>query len=592
MRERRTRAGGADASVPAPRGAHHEGGRQQTAGFDREPEAAGRVDVVRALVPHALETGGAVALAPPPVSRDGLPPADEVRRPLSLLRILLVLAVVGALGGGVYLGIKRHVIFAPTVRTSTWFAPYVDVTATPTYPFQNPSDNPAKNVVLGFITASSRTGCTPSWGGAYSLTAADLNLNVANRIAQYASQGGTPIVSFGGQAHTPLAKACSSASRLAAAYEQVIQHYNLKVIDLDVEGSNGLGAVAVDERRAAAVRDVQLWAQRHHLPLEVWLTLPSEPNGLQENAQTAVMAMLRARDALSGVNVMAMDFSGIPSSPGGMMQAVESSLTSSARQLAADFIKVGLHTSGSAVWHHLGVTVMIGQNAEQGQRFTTRDASSLTRFATSTGLARVSFWSLNRDRQCGGVYPITGVDATTCSGTPQPPLAFSKAFGRLNGTVAHEKRAVLPPQPDTNPANAPYPLWSPTVSYPEGYKIVRQGAIYEAKWYNTGEDPAAQVEYAWQTPWELLGPVLPTDHAPRLPKLPVGTYPDWSVTTTYQAGETILYQGLPYRAKWNNQGISPLVGTAANSGSPWQPLFVIPGEPSSNVPNSSSTSAP
>jgi chitinase len=303
------------------------------------------------------------------------------------------------------------------------------------------------------------------------------------------------------------------------------------------------------------------------------------------------MAMLRARDALSGVNVMAMAFSGIPSSPGGMMQAVESSLTSSARQLAADFSKVGLHTSGSAVWHHLGVTVMIGQNAEQGQRFTTRDASSLTRFATSTGLARVSFWSLNRDRQCGGVYPITGVDATTCSGTPQPPLAFSKAFGRLNGTVAHEKRAVLPPQPDTNPANAPYPLWSPTASYPQGYKIVRQGEIYEAKWYNAGEDPAAQVEYSWQTPWELLGPVLPTDHAPTLPKLPAGTYPGWSVTTQYQAGATVLYQGLPYRAKWNNQGISPLVGTAANSGSPWQPLFVIPGEPSSNPSGSSSTSA-
>lgn len=590
MREPRTRGGAKDTSAPAYRTEPpHESDRQQMGRAAAELAAA---DPLRTYPPHGVQAGRTVTLAPPPVSRDGLPPTDEVHRSLSFLRILLVLVLLAALGGGVYLGIKRHVIFAPTVRTSTWFAPYVDVTATPTYPFQNPGDDPAKNVVLSFVTASSRTSCTPSWGGVYSLTAADLNLNVANRIAQYASQGGTPIVSFGGQAHTPLAKACSTARQLAVAYEQVIQHYNLKVIDLDVEGSNGLGSVAVDERRAAAVRDVQLWAQRRHLPLEVWLTLPCEPNGLQDNAQTALMAMLRARDALSGVNVMAMDFTSLPSGAGAMMQAVESSLTSSARQLSADFSKAGLHTSGSAVWRHLGVTVLIGQNAQQGQRFTTRDASILTRFALSTGLARVSFWSLNRDRQCGGVYPITGVDANTCSGTPQAPLAFSKTFGRLNGTVAHEKLAALPPQPDTNPANAPYPLWSPTVSYPQGYKIVRQGEIYEAKWYNTGEDPAAQVEYSWQTPWELLGPVLRTDHAPKLPKLPAGTYPEWSVTTLYQAGTTVLYQGLPYRAKWNNQGISPLVGTAANSGSPWQPLFVIPGEPSSNTPGSASTSGP
>ncbi len=581
MFRRRPHVGMVDPVAVGHHTTHAEPGHEQEIGATAEPEAGNRVDKVPASVSRGLEAATAIALAPPPISRDALPPTDEVRRPLSFLRILLVVVALGAIGSGAYLGIKRHVIFAPAVRTSTWFAPYVDVTATPVYAFQDPSTNPARGVVLGFITASNRTSCTPSWGGAYSLTAADLNLNVANRIAQYASQGGTPIVSFGGQAHTPLARACSSARQLAAAYEQVIQHYNVKVIDLDVEGSSGLASVAVDERRADAVRAVQVWAQRHHRPLEVWLTLPVEPNGLQDNAQRALMTMLRARDGLSGVNVMAMDFSSVPSGQDGMLQAVESSLTSTAQQLGTDFSEVGLHTSGAAVWRHLGVTVMIGQNNQQGQRITTADASSLTKFVADRGLARVSLWSLNRDRQCGGVYAITGVDATTCSGTPQAPLEFSKTFDRLNGTVAHQKKAVLPPQPDTNPANAPYPLWSPTVSYPQGYKVVRHGEIYEAKWYNNGQDPAAQVEYSWQTPWELLGPVLPTDHRPKLPALPAGTYPDWSVTALYQAGATVLYQGLPYRAKWNNQGISPLVGTATNSGSPWQPLFNIPGEPSS-----------
>lgn len=588
MRKQRTPTETTAPDYLARRTGHIDGGRQQAVAPLAGLAPGDQPDATPALVPRRLELSGTIALTPPPIVRDGLPPTDEVRRPLSFLRIVLVLLVLGALAGGLYLGVKRHVILASTTHTASWFAPYVDVTATPTYAFQNPADNPAKETVLSFITARSPTNCTPSWGGAYSLTSADQDLNIANRIAQYASQGGTPIVSFGGQAHTPLAKACSTASRLAGAYEQVIHHYSVKVIDLDVEGSDGLGSLAVDERRAAAIRDVQRWAQRNHLPLEVWLTLPSEPDGLQDNAQTAIMAMLRARDALSGVNVMAMDFTSIPGAQGGMLQAVESSLTSSARQLSADFSDVGLHSSASTVWRHLGVTVLIGQNAQLSQNFTTADASRLTGFAAANGLARVSLWSLNRDRQCGGAYPITGVEANTCSGTPQASLEFSKTFAHLTGTVTHEKKAVLPPKPDTNPANAPYPLWSPTVSYPQGYKVVRQGEIYEAKWYNSAEDPAAQVEYSWQTPWELVGPVLPTDHAPKPTTLPLGTYPNWSLATIYKAGTTVLYQGLPYRAKWNNQGISPIVGTAANSGSPWQAIYTIPGEPSGG----SSTSAP
>ncbi len=553
-----------DADADAPDAAAGQSGPARVAGAPR----------------RAPEQLAAVGLVVPPVSREGLPVTDEIHRPLSALRVLLVLVVTALVASGAYLGVKRHVIFAPTVHTATWFAPYVDVTATPTYAFQAPGNDPARDVVLSFVTAANSHRCTPSWGSAYSLTAADLNLNVANRIAQFANQGGTPIVSFGGAAHTPLTKACATASRLAGAFEQVIQHYNLKAIDLDVEGSSGLGSIVVDARRALAVRDVQAWARRHHRTLALWLTLPVATNGLQDNAQSALMAMLRARDALSGVNVMATNLGVVPGGSGGMLQAVESSITSSARQLGSDFTKVGIRSGAGNVWRHLGVTVTIGQNLQQGNTFSVPDATSLAAFAMRTGLGRVSLWSLNRDQQCGGVYPITGVYATSCSGTPQAPLAFSKAFSRFNGTVAYQKVAVLPPQADRNPKNAPYPLWSPTVSYPQGYKIVRQGEIYLAKWYNTGEDPAAQVAYSWQTPWELLGPVLPTDHAPKLPTLPSGTYPTWSVTTLYSAGQTVLYQGLPYRAKWNDQGVSPLIGTATNSGSPWQALFTSPGEPS------------
>ena len=37
----------------------------------------------------------------------------------------------------------------------------------------------------------------------------------------------------------------------------------------------------------------------------------------------------------------------------------------------------------------------------------------------------------------------------------------------------------------------------------------------------------------------------------------VGTYPAWSISANYRVGDKVLYQGLPYEAKWDNQGVSP-----------------------------------
>ena len=156
-------------------------------------------------------------------------------------------------------------------------------------------------------------------------------------------------------------------------------------------------------------------------------------------------------------------------------------------------------------------------------------------------------------------------------------------FGQLQGSAAASPSGgdVKPAVADTNPADAPYPLWSATASYPLGYKVVENGYIYQAKWYNSGDDPAAQVQDSWQTPWELIGPVVPGEHSAAIPTLPAGTYPAWSVGTQYSGGDKVLYQGLPYKAKWSNQGVSPATAASDPAGSPWQALYSVPGEPSS-----------
>jgi chitodextrinase len=500
------------------------------------------------------------------------------RRRLSLTRVLVALVVLAGAGYGGYAGLKTRLLVPPTATHQAWFAPYVDVTLTPTYQFQSTSAIPARQSVLGFVVAPGKSDCTPSWGASYTLAAADQQLAIGARIAQLQQDGEQAIVSFGGKANTSLAGACSSATQLAAAYESVISAYHLTAIDLDVEGA-ALDDFAAQQRRAQAIAAVE----KADPKLGVWLTVPVEPSGLQDNALSVIKSMLGDQVSLAGVNLMTMDFSVAPSAGSTMAELAETALSSAAGQLAALYPEYGIQLRPQQIWQRMGATVMIGQNDIQGENFTISDARILESFADRNHLGRVSLWSVNRDSQCGSSFPETGILSTTCSGTAQSALQFSQVFGQLQGSAAASPSGgdVKPAVADTNPADAPYPLWSATASYPLGYKVVENGYIYQAKWYNSGDDPAAQVQDSWQTPWELIGPVVPGDHSAAIPTLPAGTYPAWSVGTQYSGGDKVLYQGLPYKAKWSNQGVSPATAASDPAGSPWQALYSVPGEPSS-----------
>jgi cellulose synthase/poly-beta-1,6-N-acetylglucosamine synthase-like glycosyltransferase/chitodextrinase len=523
------------------------------------------------------------AVEPPPGSPpagfppDGSVPDGPARRRLSAPRVLLALVLLAGAGYGGYLGVKTRLLTPVTAARQTWFAPYVDVTLTPTYQFQSTAADPAQQSVLGFVVAGSATDCTPSWGGAYTLAAAGQQLSVGARIAQLQQEGAQAIVSFGGQASTSLDVACPTTAALTSAYQSVISAYHLTTIDLDIEGA-ALNNAAATERRAQAIASLE----RSDPRLKVWLTLPVEPSGLQDNALSVISSMLREHVSLAGVNVMTMDFTTPPAAGRTMAQSAEAALNASYGQLASLYPQYGIHLRPQQIWQRLGATVMIGQNDIQGENFTVSDARSLVSFAGRNHLGRVSLWSVNRDSQCGSSFPETGVLSTTCSGTAQSNLEFSQIFGQLTGSAVVSSSAgdVQPAVADTNPADAPYPQWSAGADYPLGYKVVENGQIYQAKWYNSGDDPSAQVQDAWQTPWELIGPVLPGDHSPAIARPPAGTYPAWSVGTQYQAGQDVLYQGLPYQAKWVNQGVSPATQSTDPSGSPWKAMYSIPGEPS------------
>src|ERR1700712_2793107 len=192
---------------------------------------------------------------------------------LSWVRVGILVLVLAGLGvGGTAAVLHVRDTSGPTAKS--WAVPYVDVTLTPTFQFQDPSANPANDVALGFVVADPKDGCAPSWGGAYTPDEAGNSLDLDRRISQLRAAGGNVMLSVGGQANTELAVACTDQARLTDAYRQLVKRYDVGTLDMDIEGT-ALANTAALQRRAAAVKQIQ--SERK---LDVWLTVPVSPQGL------------------------------------------------------------------------------------------------------------------------------------------------------------------------------------------------------------------------------------------------------------------------------------------------------------------------
>ncbi|MCB0980543.1 MAG: chitinase [Ilumatobacteraceae bacterium] len=516
---------------------------------------------------------------------DGPPSPVATSEPterLSFVRLGAALAVLALLVAGVWIGLRR-VGDDPVTLDTSWSVPYVDVTLTPSYQFQNPSSNPARDIALAFVVAGSSDPCQPSWGGAYSLDAAGRDLDLDRRILQLRASGGDVMVSFGGQANDELAGVCTAADDLLSAYRSVVERYDLHAIDLDIEGDD-LTDAAAGARRATAISVLQRERVDAGERLDVWVTLPVARNGLTDDGRAAVGALLDAGVELAGVNAMTMNFGTADAPTSDMLAATTAALEATMNQVTSIFANHGVTLEGSARWARIGATPMIGQNDVVGEVFTLADAQGLADFALRTGLGRVSFWSLNRDTSCDQAFADVMVLSATCSSVSQDSLDFAEVFTELPGRSAAlpQVDAVTEPnqgQVTDDPATSPYPIWRPDAYYPGGYKVVRAGKVYEAKWYNQGDDPAMPHDNPWDTAWALVGPVSPND-APFTPAtLPAGTHPAWDPVTLYDTGEKVLFEGLPYEARWPNKGEAPATLFPVNPDSAWEPLFTIAGEP-------------
>jgi chitinase len=250
------------------------------------------------------------------------------------------------------------------------------------------------------------------------------------------------------------------------------------------------------------------------------------------------------------------------------------------RQLKIIYNKAGIYLSDAVLWAKIGATPMIGQNDVATERFTLKDATELNQFAQKVKLGRMSMWSANRDRKSNPDYVPATLVSDSYSGVTQEGQDFAKRLKKnLNGKVAENAQLTTVSnltkeelQKPDDPATSPYPIWSEEGVYLAQTKVVWHHHVYEAKWWTKGDAPDSPILRAEETPWQLIGPVLPGEKPLPQLKLPEGTYPNWLEDTVYTAGKRVMFDGIGYEAKWWNKNENPEKALINFETSPWKAL--------------------
>lgn len=126
------------------------------------------------------------------------------------------------------------------------------------------------------------------------------------------------------------------------------------------------------------------------------------------------------------------------------------------------------------IYARTGMILMNGRTDQSSELFTQQVFEEMVQYASGHGLARVSFWALNRDRSCP-TDRQTGWVASFCSSVKQEPYEFSRIISKFHPghyDPSHTK-APKPTNPTTvkptvEPTVGPTPTVPNVVTLPDG----------------------------------------------------------------------------------------------------------------------------
>jgi len=263
------------------------------------------------------------------------------------------------------------------------------------------------DLTLAFILSNGT--CDPEWDGSRPL----LGGSDAATIAAIRAAGGNVDVSFGGEDGAKLGVVCPNATALMGAYQKVITAYNLSAIDVDVEGTEYASAPARG-RVIGALADLQ----RRDPNLEISITFQVYRSGLGADGKAMVHHAAALRFQPYAWTIMPFDFQPAVTN----MTAVTEAVTNDLERVVAKAYR----EAPAAAYDHMGITSMNGDTDIAGEMVSVSQFGQILAFAEQKHLARFSFWAVNRDRPCSGVF---SEDSGDCSGTSQSPYAYTDLLG-------------------------------------------------------------------------------------------------------------------------------------------------------------------
>ncbi|MFC7276638.1 ricin-type beta-trefoil lectin domain protein [Paractinoplanes rhizophilus] len=250
--------------------------------------------------------------------------------------------------------------------------------------------------------------CDPKWDGGRALTGGQDQAAI-NTIR---ANGGDVVISFGGASGPWLEHYCSSASALAAAYQKVINAYGLKAIDIDIEGTP-YNTPADQQKTVDALKTIRA----NNPGITIYITLGSGTSGPDSSL---INRAAGAGLVVDGWGIMTFDW--------GNTSGNQGALTIQAADGLKNRLKTAYGWSDADAYRHVGISSMNGITDEHAT-VTLADMQAITAYAQQHTIARLTFWSLNRDRQCPAGYP----NDDTCSGVAQSAYQYTKIIGAYKG---------------------------------------------------------------------------------------------------------------------------------------------------------------
>jgi chitinase len=258
-----------------------------------------------------------------------------------------------------------------------------------------------KAFTMAFVLASN--GCNPAWDGSSGLTGGAH----ASTIAAIRAAGADVVPSIGGWSGNKLGPNCSTAEALAGAYQKVIDTFQLKAIDIDIENTDEFENYVVADRIVDALKIIK----QRNPNVKTILTFGTTTTG--PNAH-GVRLIQQAKAKGANIDIftqMPFDFSG---------HADMYASTVGATEGLKNVLKSTFGYTDAQAYSRIGISGMNGLSDQQ--EVTSVDTWTRIRdYAKSKGLARFAFWAVNRDRGCAG-----GGVVSNCSGIAQADWAFTK----------------------------------------------------------------------------------------------------------------------------------------------------------------------